>query len=248
MIASLMMYARPELAQANQNFWVLIRDELSRVNIFSPENLSQTADEFLVWEHPELVLSQTCGMPYRLRLHQQVALVGTLDYGLADCPAGYYRSALIVPKNDPRDTIQAFRTATFAYNQTISQSGFAAPYFHVTPHGFWFKNTLQTGQHHLSALAVAQGDADIASIDAVTWRLLQKYEPFAENLRVLEWTTPTPGLPLITAKSQNAKSIFDAVTVAIKNLSKTDRDLLGICGIQQIPKADYLAIPNPPQL
>ena len=245
MIANLMMYQRSQLVEAHTRYWVLIRKHLSDAGMASPENLSQDAEEFFVWKHPDLVLSQTCGMPYRTWLHDKVQLVGTPDYGLTDCPAGYYRSAIIVRADDPRTEVTAFRDAVFAYNQTFSQSGFAAPFWHLQRAGFWFENRSHTEQHLESARAVATGRADIASLDAVTWRNIEKYEPFANGLRVLEWTEPTPGLPLITALGNDADLIFKAVKGAIKELDEQSRSQLGIKGIVKIPKEDYLKIRNP---
>ncbi|MGB7242860.1 MAG: PhnD/SsuA/transferrin family substrate-binding protein [Sulfitobacter sp.] len=245
MIANLMMYQRPQLVEAHARFWALIRKNLADAGMNSPEILSQDAEEFFVWKHPDLVLSQTCGMPYRTWLHDKVLLVGTPDYGLADCPPGYYRSAIIVRADDVRTQIPAFREATFAYNQTFSQSGFAAPYWHLKAQGFWFENRLHVEQHLESARAVATGGADIASLDAVTWRNIQKYEPFATGLRVLEWTEPTPGLPLITALGNDTGLILTAVRGAIEELEEHSKSQLGIRGIVQIPKEDYLKVPNP---
>jgi ABC-type phosphate/phosphonate transport system substrate-binding protein len=245
MIANLMMYQRSELTGAHDRYWQLIRKGLQEAGIQSPETLSQDAEEFFVWKHPELVLSQTCGMPYRTWLHDKVALVGTPDFGVAGCPPGYYRSALVVRADDPRTHVDAFENATFAYNQTFSQSGYAAPYWHIKPLGFWFENRLHTDQHLLSAKVVAEGRADIASLDAVSWRNIETYEPFAHKLRVLDWTIPTPGLPLITAPGQNRTAIFTALDQAIAHLKESDRALLGIKGIVQIEKSTYLRVPNP---
>jgi len=245
MIASLMMYRRPELAQAHARYWALIRRHLKAAGMDSPEALSQDAEEFSVWKHPGLVLSQTCGMPYRMWLHDGVQLVGTPDYGLADCPAGYYRSAVVVRADDPRMQVAAFEDAVFAYNQTFSQSGYAAPYRHLKPAGFWFGNRLHTGGHLESARAVATGRADIASLDAVTWRLVRRYEPFAAGLRVLDWTIPTPGLPLITARGNDPALVFGAVERAIAELDAENRSRLGIEGIVRIPEDEYLRIRDP---
>jgi ABC-type phosphate/phosphonate transport system substrate-binding protein len=245
MIANLMMYQRPQLVAAHTRYWALIRKHLTAVGIPSPETLSQDAEEFFVWNHSELVLSQTCGMPYRTWLHDKVQLVGTPDFGLADCPAGYYRSAIIVRADDTRTQVTDFKDAVFAYNQTFSQSGFAAPFWHLKPSGFWFENRLHTEQHRQSAQAVATGRADIASIDAVTWRDIEIYEPFARTLRVLEWTKPTPGLPLITALGNDADLVFGAVQRAISDLDADCKTQLGIKGIVKIPKNDYLNVRNP---
>lgn len=245
MLASLMMYQRPEFETALQRYWILIRQYLAESGIDSPQELSQDEEAFFVWTHPELVLSQTCGMPYRTWLADRVQLVGTPDFALEGCPPGYYRSAILVRSDDPRTTLSEFKDATFAYNQTFSQSGYAAAYWHCKPYGFWFQSRLQTEQHVQSALAVAENKADIAFLDAVTWRFLERYEGFAQGLRVLEWTQPTPGLPLITAKGMNADLVFGAVEKAIQSLTEQDRAALGLRGIVRIPAADYLAIENP---
>jgi ABC-type phosphate/phosphonate transport system substrate-binding protein len=247
MIANLMMYQRPELVDAHNRYWKLIRFHLRDAGLDSPETLAQDAKEFYVWNHPQLVLSQTCGMPYRTWLHDKVELVGTPDFGVQGCPPGYYRSALIVRADEPRTDITSFKDAIFGYNQTFSQSGYAAAYWHLEPKGAWFENRIHTDQHLLSAKAVAEGRVDIASLDAVSWRNIEKYEPFADSLRVLEWTAPTPSLPLITAKGQNAPAIFDAVQRAIDDLSPEDKAGLGIKSLAKIPKENYLEIRNPPE-
>ena len=246
MIANLMMYARQELDQAHGRFWALIRGNLQQKGIHSPASLSQDAEEFFVWTHPELVLSQTCGMPYRIWLHDKVNLVGTPDYDLEGCPPGYYRSALVVRADDPGTTLRDFESARFAYNQTFSQSGYAAPYWHLSQQGFWFQHRIQSHGHLLSAKAVAEQRADIAAIDAMSWRLMQQYESFTAKLRILEWTEPTPGLPLITAKQNSTEQLFEAVSSAIVNLPNSDKQKLGIKGLVRIPKKDYLSIANPP--
>ena len=186
-------------------------------------------------------------MPYRIWLKDKVKLVGTPDYGFENSPAGYYKSPLIVRVDDPRTDLQDFKDAVLAYNTTHSQSGFAAPYNHITAKGFWFDKTVPTGSHNISAAAVAEGRADIAALDGVTWRLIERFEPFAANLRVLEWTAPTPGLPLITAQSNDADVIFDAVSCAFDALTPDDKASLGIKSLVKISQDAYLAVPNPPQ-
>jgi len=245
MIANLMMYERPELQGAHARFWDLIRSALADNGIAAPETLSQDADANSVWTDPEMVLSQTCGMPYRLWLHGKVQLIGTPDYALQECPAGYYRSAFVVHADDSREDLRDYKDAIFAYNQTHSQSGYAAAFWHVKELGFWFEKTFHSQGHVASAKAVAEGHADIAALDAQSWRNVERYEPVAARLRVLEWTTPTPGLPLITALAQDKDAIFDAVAQAIVALKNADRALLDFKCIERIPADAYLAVRNP---
>ena len=94
MIASLQMYARPELEKAHRRFWSLISTQLILKGIAAPNQLSLDAEEMQVWNDPELVFSQTCGMPYRKFLHNKVQLVGTPIYDIGIFPEGYYCSYL----------------------------------------------------------------------------------------------------------------------------------------------------------
>ncbi|WP_298859592.1 PhnD/SsuA/transferrin family substrate-binding protein [uncultured Sulfitobacter sp.] len=246
MIANLTMYARPELETAHVQFWASIHDSLAQRGVEAPLKLTQNVWGFEVWEDPTLVLSQTCGMPYRTCLHGHVQIIGTPDYGLEGCPAGYYNSAIIVRADDARASLSEFASARLTYNASHSQSGFAALYNHTKPLDILFSDRVVSGGHLASAKMVAQRQADIASIDAQTWRLISRYEPIAAQLRVLEYTTPTPGLPYITGLQHDPNVIYDAVSEAISMLPAPDATALDLHGLVQIGPAKYLAVPNPP--
>lgn len=241
MRASLPMYDRPELAAAHDRLWQGIRTELNT----GPDQLSHPADPWDDWQAPDLVLSQTCGFPYRARLHGHVTLVATPDYRLTDCPAGHYRSVFVARAEDPRDTPADFAQSRFAYNEPMSQSGWAAPATYAAHHGFSFGNTVCTGAHAASALAVAEGRADLCALDAQTWRLMQAHDPLAERLRVIDHTTPTPALPYITARGTDAAPLRHALTQAVGALSDVDRAALGLYGIVILPPEAYLRVPTP---
>lgn len=113
-------------------------------------------------------------------------------------------------------------------------------------HRISFAKHIKTGAHAASARAVAEDQADIAALDAVTWAHLQRYDPITQRLKVVAHTQPTPGLPLITARHRDARGIATAVRAAIRNLTETDRAALRIRGLVDIPKSAYLAVPNPP--
>lgn len=245
-IASLPMYDRPELVGAHDRFWSLIRAELRDRAIDAPESLTrEITDLWSHWRAPSLVLSQTCGMPFRLRLHEEVTLVGTPDYGVEGCPAGHYCSRLVVRAADARDRLEEFDGARFAFNDRFSQSGFSAPLTHIENRRMRFGTSVETGGHRASAHAVADGDADIAALDAVTWRLLQRFEPTLGSLRVLDSTAPTPGLPYITRAGEDAEAVFDCVQRALVRLDATDRAELGIHDLVAIPAEAYLAVRGP---
>lgn len=246
MIAALPMYDWPSLAAAHDALWAGIRGRLRAAGRAAPEALDRGIGLWEGWLHPRLVLGQTCGMPYRTRLHGQVVLVGTPDYGLPEAPSGHYYSQLVV-RRGAGGTLADFAERTLAFNGHDSQSGWAAPQNQAAVLGFRFRRTLHTGAHRDSALAVAGGRADIAAIDAVTWRILGREMPeVAAALEVIGHTDPTPGLPLIAAAGTDPVPLAEAVAGAIGALEAADRDALGLTGLAQVPAAAYLAVPNPP--
>lgn len=247
MIASLGMYDFGPLMAANDRLWALVRDGLRTRGIAAPDLLTRGEGAYWqAWEAPGLILSQTCGYPFRARLHGVVSYVGTPDYGVEGSPPGHYRSVFIARADDARVELADFDGARFAYNEGLSQSGWAAPQTHAAKLGLRLPPALEAGAHRLSALAVAEGRADIAALDAVTFAHLQAQDPVAARLKVVGLTDPTPSLPLITAKGRDPAPIFDAVSAAIAALDPGDRATLRLRGIVRIPLDSYLAVPNPP--
>ncbi|MFA8384448.1 MAG: PhnD/SsuA/transferrin family substrate-binding protein [Pelagibaca sp.] len=211
--ASLPMYWRAENADLWRAFWAIVQDcaqveGITLPDLTAPEDLP---DEWYThWQSPDLALSMTCGLPFRSRLHDKVQYIGTLDFGLG-AAAGQYQSQIITRRDlsgPPR---------VLAYNSADSQSGWAAA--QDIPDRASLTAYLPTGAHAASLAAVAEGRADIACLDAVTWRILQKFDPNAARVTPAGITQPTPGLPLIAAKGtdpaplrrilQNATIAFD---------------------------------------
>ncbi len=246
MIASLPMYDAADCRAANDRYWARVRDGLRSVGLAAPDALTRGMPDFMAhWMRPDLALSQTCGYPFRAVLQGRVTLIGTPDFGLRGCPPGYYQSVFVVRAGDARDAVAAFKDARFAYNDAMSQSGWAAPQTHAAGLGFRFAPALQSGGHAQSARAVLDGLADIASLDAWTWELVQRNEAGMTGLRVVGRTEPTPGLPYIAALGVDHRAVFDAVVAAIEALDASDRDLLGVKRLLYIPAPAYLAVPAP---
>lgn len=246
MIASLPMYDRAETAPANDRLWMRIRDGLRAAGGAAPEALTRGGDLWDHWLSPDLVLSQTCGFPYRTRLHGKVTLIGTPEYGLPGCPPGHYCSVFVARADDPRQTLSDFDGASLAYNEAQSQSGWAAPQTHAAGLGLRLRPGVQTGAHALSAQAVADGKADLAALDAVTWGLISRWDAVAAGLRVVAVTDPTPGLPLIARAGADAVSLRCIVADAIAAMPDADRDATGLRGLVLIAPEAYLAVPTPP--
>ncbi|MBT8459543.1 MAG: PhnD/SsuA/transferrin family substrate-binding protein [Boseongicola sp.] len=248
MIASLPMYDRPETRGAYDRLWTRIRDDLRAAwgaKTPLPETLSHDVNPWDHWQSPVLLLSQTCGLPFRSALHANVTLIGTPDYGLPGCRPGYYNSVLVMNAKDATTDPEGWRNLTLAVNDPRSQSGWAAPLTFMKARGLDFASTLETGSHRNSALAVAKGQADIAAIDAQTWRMIQRWDAFAEVLSEVTRTAETPGLPLITRQPAHLRSLQATIRHHLTNLPAEDASILNTKSLITIAKEDYLAVPTP---
>jgi ABC-type phosphate/phosphonate transport system substrate-binding protein len=247
-IAAFGMYDRPQTAAANDTLWAGVRDHLRRGGISAPDQLIRGDLALMAgWISPDLLISQTCSLPYRAKLRDHVQIIATPDYGLPDCPAGYYNSVYVARRADGFSDLAEMAGQDFAYNEALSHSGWAAPWADHQARGLILHPCLRTGSHHASALAVAQGRADYAAIDALTWDMITEYDDFAANLCVIDHTPASPALPFVTALNRPLAPLYEALLQTIKALDATTRKTLRLRGLIQISKTVYLEQPIPPQ-
>lgn len=230
MIASLPWYDPPHLHWANDAFWQAIRAELP---FDTPETLDRETDVWTQWHDPQLILSQSCSLPYRTKLHGTVHLVAAADFGLPDCSPGHYHSTIVT-----RPGLGTVKGARLAYNDSLSQSGWGAA------EGYGVVPAVETGAHAASLDAVRSGVADVAFIDSHTLRGLGG----PGELDVFGTTAPTPGTPFITARSDWVAPVFDALSAALEKLPPDTKDALGIRGFVRVEAHTYLALPPRPSL
>jgi ABC-type phosphate/phosphonate transport system substrate-binding protein len=241
-LAALPMYDWPELAPATDRLWAALRDALRAAGVEAPDALDREVGLMAGWTDPRLVLGQTCGLPFVRELAGRVALVGATDYGVPGCRPGWYRSAVVVRDGDPRRELAAFRGARLAVNGRDSQSGWGAMLHHAAPlarQGRFFGDVAVSGAHRASVAMVAEGEADIAAIDFVSWRYAQAFLPEAARLRVLMLTDPTPGLPLIAAAGTEVARHAAAVAAGLGGLDAGVRERLGIVGMARTGAEEY---------
>jgi ABC-type phosphate/phosphonate transport system substrate-binding protein len=242
MIAALPMYDRPETAAANDRLWARVRSALG----YGQMRLDRAKPNWEVWQHDALLLSQTCGLPYRAGLHDRVHLIGTPDYGLPDTTPGYYHSIFVV-RRGASENLTDYGEKHFAFSGSDSQSGWAGPLRHLAAKNLNFGQHTATGGHRASARTVAEGNADFTALDAQSWRMIVRYDGFASDLIVIDRTEETPGLPLITGLKFDPKTLSDVFADAISSMSSDDRETLNIYSLRHISKKDYLAISEPPR-
>lgn len=245
MIASLPMYWRDETASTWRRFWKLVqgfagRDGLNLPELTAPNDVG--GDLVSHWVQPDLVLSMTCGYPLRTVLKTRVDYVGTFDFGLPDAPPGHYRSCAICAA----ERVALDGTLTLAFSGRDSQSGWAC----VSDPGaenpnLAFDDLLETGSHAASMVAVAEGRADVAYVDAVTWALSKRFDPISARLRVAGLTSPTPGLPLITRAGGPVEPLRTALRDACMAFPEADAAMLGgLNGFVVLDTAKYFTVPD----
>ena len=248
MIASLDMYNWPESTAAFDLFWARIHDALTAQGIASPPALS-VLDENLhdLAASGDLLMGQICGITYARandEEHRFTAL-GAFVIDDASLLPGYYSSALITPKGHAPD-LSTPQSLTAAINGYGSLSGWIvlAQYVSRQSQDDPFAQTLISGGHRQSAEMIAQGKADIAAIDLISWKMLQRFAPdVTAKIDVVAYTPPRPGLPLVTSCHQPQETI-----TALKSALKTafaDPDIsaalsdLGITGLALHSDEDY---------
>jgi len=235
------MYDRSETRAANDALWSEVRTHLG----FGPDTLDRDSHYADHWSAPGLVLGQICNLPYRAKYRDHVSLLGCGDHRLTDTPAGYYHSVFVVRQSDAARGLAPATLGRFAYNDVLSQSGWGAPSLRIAEQGLQFHSTLRTGAHIDSVRAIANGDADLAAIDAVTWRHLQRWAPEARKLAVIGRTGLSPAQTFVTAKTNDPAPLREALSHAIGTLAPHHADALSLYGFVTLPARAY-DLPLPP--
>lgn len=241
------MYDWPEVAGATDALWAALRDALRSAGFDPPPALARPEDPETSWRDPGLLLGQTCGLPFALGLCGGAELVATPCYSAEGCDGALYRSALVVRRDDPAESLADLHGRRAAINAPHSYSGFAAlgaRIANIIGTKFRLSEIVDTGGHRASVASVAEGRADIAAIDCVSWELARRYDrDHAAALRVLGWTDPAPGLPLITAGGRSAgerTALRQAALAIYRDRSLADvRDALLIAGAETMGRDAY---------
>jgi ABC-type phosphate/phosphonate transport system substrate-binding protein len=246
-IASLPMYDFPWTAAANDKLWASISARLAKAGVQAPPTLTRDGDLGALWGHQDLVFGQTCGYPYMTRLKDAVTLIATPEYSFPGCEGASHRSFIIRHLDDPRRALGEFRGSVAALNANDSNTGmnlFRATVARIAGKAPFFRTTLVTGSHEASVIAIADGRADLASIDCVSFALLERGRPeFIERVAVVAESPASPCLPFIASGSLSPSTIT-AVREALfavlddPGLSET-RNALGLAGARTLVQRDY---------
>jgi ABC-type phosphate/phosphonate transport system substrate-binding protein len=238
-VASLAMYPFVPLRGATDQLWAAVRRHLGR----GPAHLEWTVVAPEVWRHPDLLVAQACGWPLVTQLQDTVEVVGTFDHDVPSGERGRYRSTLIGRDGRTFDQLRQDPATRAAVNGDDSLSGW------VSLCATWAgrpNHVLETGAHLESVRAVADGRADLASIDAVSWALISTLEPeLVAGLHVIGNGPLVPCLPIVVGWRHRDKlpALRAAFVAAVADPATADaRVALRIRGFVPLGLADYLPL------
>ncbi|WP_322087884.1 phosphate/phosphite/phosphonate ABC transporter substrate-binding protein [Burkholderia sp. BCC1999] len=251
-IAALPMY---NVTPRHAALWrALLRDALDAfANAGGPAGVALPDAPFddlhALWRRDDLLLSQTCGYPYRmLGLHDAVRLIATPAFDVDGCDGARYSSVLVVSARvhaGGATTLAACRGLRAAFNGEDSHSGMNAFRHAVAPHahdGHFFGSVTSFGSHVNVLRALASGEADCASIDCVTFAYIRDALPdLLKDIRIIGATACAPGLPFIASRALPEIQV-GALRDALDRVVAADAErarVLRLKGFERLLPADY---------
>jgi ABC-type phosphate/phosphonate transport system substrate-binding protein len=209
-------------------------------------NASVHADLMRHWSGAEMLLSQSCGLPFIEELHTSVNVVGTPLWTDVSDDRGRYRTVIVVPESLDITSIDQADGLRPVVNNTQSLSGWCSlgvALANATNHALLATPYVESGGHAASLQMLQDGEADIASIDSATFRLLARHRPaLVNNLRVIGYGPLVPATPIIVSKSSVADT-DEVYRVVSEVFGRSDLraalDNIGISGFVRLANSDY---------
>ncbi|NTX26272.1 PhnD/SsuA/transferrin family substrate-binding protein [Burkholderia pyrrocinia] len=251
-IAELPMY---NVTPRHAALWrALLRDALDAfANAGGPADVALPDEPFgdlhALWRRDDLLLSQTCGFPYRmLGLRDAVRLIATPAFDAHGCNGTRYSSILVVSARvhaGGATALAACRGLRAAFNGADSHSGMNAFRHAVAPHahdGRFFGSVTAFGSHLNVLRALAAGVADCAAIDCVTFAYVRDALPdLLKDIRIIGTTASAPGLPFIASRAleeTQVAALRDALDRAVAADAERSR-VLRLKGFERLSPDDY---------
>jgi len=250
-IAALPMYDFAPLRAATDEFWSAIAARLIAAGVDDvPALLTRDLTHIETWGDPRLLFGQACQYPLASTGYETVRLVAIPAYSAPGCEGSRYRSAIIVRTEDVAQRLEDLRGRRCAVNERSSNSGsnlLRAAIAPLAEHGRFFSSVQLTGGHQASVRAVAEGIADAAAIDCVSYAHIRRFNPeLTVPVRILDWTPSSPGLPYVTARASDS-SIVPVLRTALALVLADPalaavRDALLLTGVDFEIDEDYVEV------
>ncbi len=199
-----------------------------------------------VWRSPDMVLSQACGLPFVEELHHFVNVIGTPVWTDVSDDRGGYQTVIVVreslqvsniaevgglrPVVSNSQSLSGWCSLGIALSDTAIDPSFVQPFAH-------------SGGHARSLQMLQDGKADIASIDAATFRLLKRHRPALTNdLQIIARGPLVPATPFVLSKTCGVSTdeVFQAVEEVFQRQGLREAfDNIGISGFVRLTNSDF---------
>ena len=208
---------------------------------------SPTHEELMkMWRSDETVLSQSCGLPFVEELHDFVDVVGTFLWTDVSDERGQYQTVIVARETLNVSSIADLGGLQPVISNTQSLSGWCSlgvALAEVTNDPQFVRPFLTSGGHANSLQMLQENEADFASIDSATFRLLTRHRPALTNgLRVIGLGPVVPATPIQFSKTRTASlsAVSDAVCCIFDrpDLQAPLADI-GISGFVRLANSDY---------
>lgn len=203
-----------------------------------------------VLRDPGLLFGHTCGYPLMKHLQDAVTPFCVPVFKVAGVSGNLYSSRIIVAADSEIDSLADCGNRIAAINGSDSNSGMnvlrhaIAKLDPATP---FFASTINSGGHLHSLTAVAEGRADVAAIDCVSFQLIEdRWPELTARVRSIGDSVKTCGLPLVLPNSNLAStSTGDILTTLNEALNQIDprvKQRLRLSHFESVSLDDYQGI------
>jgi len=204
------------------------------------------ADLLRYWSSDGMLLSQSCGLPFIEDLHDVVDIVGTPLWTDISDDRGRYQTVIVVRESLGITSIDDAQGLRPVINHSRSLSGWCSlgvALANGTSGVLGAHPYVESGGHAASLQMLQDGEGDVASIDAATFRLLSSHRPaLTSNLRVIGRGPLVPATPFIVSKScgATADEVFQVVDEVFRRPAlRGAMDHIGISGFVRLTNSDY---------
>jgi ABC-type phosphate/phosphonate transport system substrate-binding protein len=159
----------------------------------------------------ECLFTQTDSYALFTTAKNQFQVLASPAYTATGCKGTLHCSYIVVRDTSYIDRLEDLRDKTIAINEMNSNAGMNMPRYVFSrghKNGQFFGRVVVSGSHALSADMVNTNRADAASIDCITFALLQKYRPAAvARLKIIAESPDARTPPFVTSRRTNAKEV-----------------------------------------
>ena len=239
------MYPFEPLRPAWESLWAAVQRRVPSL----PPAVRWDVQPEAAWADPRCAASQACGWPVATSLRGVVAVVGAFSLRLAAADGHRYRSVIAASAPGPLAERDLATTVAAASSDESLSGWISLRAAGEDPTGRWPGPVTWTGTHLDSLRAITGGDADVASVDAVSWAHICLLHPdVTEELHVIGRGPLVPSLPVIVPASASAAdtaALAEAFMAAMADPLTTEaRAELLFDGFVPLDDAEYDSLPS----